>query len=611
VTAILSMVPVAQIRPSKANPRAEFDEERMAELIESVKLHGIISPLTLSRDGDGRYAIIAGERRYRAAKAAKLREVPAQVREVDGEALTLAVAENVIRADLSPLEEARAYRRLVEEHGDTAKVAKLVGKRERLVSERLDLLRLPDDAQELLAARKVPLACAPALIQIGEREPLLADLTAAWLAEHSQDAAGFPSDPGEVVDDVLADEWSDDDGKPLHPVAYSVGGYYGPILPRGGPRADALPAVLAKLGAHAEAVEAAFGALPEITHAAEFDWQAREREERRQRDCFSLSDQDADAARGFGCLLELPNPDGRGDHRYVTDPEWLADRLVQKIAAHVAAEEERKRHGPDGGKRAAASDGDPEKQARREQRQRDYEARVSARARNLELGAALARWEPKLDTDAVKLLGSLVLLHYGKAAAWAQRLCVEQPTTTNKQGKVAVRYPRGAQAENQLHEQAAAALMRARTPEAALAVVLRLLVAQRLTDTGGLPNADRQGVYEPQELSGSKVLAKLAKRVAPPSVKQHLAAEEAERERHEQAWREEQAAKLQEQRDRLAAREAIRCECCLRMIESADEAAEKDGILVHAGECEQQWGSAYDETDPDDETGEEALDEAA
>jgi ParB/RepB/Spo0J family partition protein len=605
------MVPLAQIRPSKANPRAEFDDERMAELIESVKRHGIISPLTLSRDGDGRYAIIAGERRYRAAKAAKLREVPAQVREVDGEALTLAVAENVIRADLSPLEEARAYRRLVEEHGGTAKVAKLVGKSERLVSERLDLLRLPDETQKLLAARKLPLACAPALIQIAEREPLLADLTAAWLVERPQEAAGFPSDPGEVVDDVLAVEWTDDDGKPLHPVAYSVGGYYGPILPRGSARADAVPAVLAKLGTHAEAVGAAFGALPEITHAAEYDWQAREREERRQRGCFTLSDQDADAARAFGCLLELPDPNGRGDHRYVSDPEWLADRLVQKIAAHVTAEEERKQDRKEGRKRAAASDDDPERQPRREQRQRDYEARVSGRGRNLELGAALAKWQPKLNTDAVKLLGSLVLLHYGKAAAWAHRLCVEQPTTTNKQGKVTVRYPRGGQAEKQLHEEAVAALMRARTPEAALAVVLRLLLAQRLADTAGLPNADRHGIYEPQELSGSKVLAKLAKRVAPPSVKQHLAAEAAEQERREQAWRDEQAAKLQKQRDKLAAGDAIRCECCLRMIESADDAAEKDGTLVHAGECEQQWGSAYNEAEADHDTDREAPDEAA
>jgi len=123
----------------------------------------------------------------------------------------------------------------------------------------------------------------------------------------------------------------------------------------------------------------------------------------------------------------------------------------------------------------------------------------------------------------VKLLGSLVLIHYGKAAAWAQRLCVEQPTTTSKQGKVTVRYPRGAQAEKELHEHALAKLKRARTPEGALAVVLRLLLAQRLVDTGGLSGADRQGVYEPQELAASKVLDKLARRVAPPSVEQHAA----------------------------------------------------------------------------------------
>src|SRR5262249_36079507 len=196
---------------------------------------------------------------------------------------------------------------------------------------------------------------------------------------------------------------------------------------------------------------------------------------------------------------------------------------------------------------------DAEKEARREERQRQYEERVAARARNLDLGAALAKWQPKLDADAVKLLGSLVLLHYGKAAAWAQRLCVEQPTTTNKQGKVTVRYSRGAQAEQQHHEAAMAALMRTRSPEAALAVVLRLLVAQRLPDTGGLPGADRQGVYEPRELTDSAVLSKLAKRVAPPSVKQHLAAQEAEREQRERAWRDEQGARLAEQRANLAA----------------------------------------------------------
>jgi hypothetical protein len=276
----------------------------------------------------------------------------------------------------------------------------------------------------------------------------------------------------------------------------------------------------------------------------------------------------------------------------VTDPEWLADRLVQKIAAYVAAEAERQEEKRE--QRTSASTDDAEKEARREERQRQYEERVAARARNLDLGAALAKWQPKLDTDAVKLIGSLVLLHYGRAAAWAQRLCVEQPTTTNKQGKVTVRYPRGAQAEKQLHEEALAALKRARTPEAALAVVLRLLVAQRLADTAGLPGADRQGVYEPQELTGSAVLSKLAARVAPPSVKHHVAEREAERERREQALRDEQVARLQKQREQLAAGKLIRCACCGSPIETEAEAVEKHGTLVHAGDCEQEWRSELD-----------------
>jgi hypothetical protein len=81
----------------------------------------------------------------------------------------------------------------------------------------------------------------------------------------------------------------------------------------------------------------------------------------------------------------------------------------------------------------------------------------------------------------------------GRPTVDLHRLCVEQPTTTNKQGKVTVRYPRGAQAEKELHREATDRLMRARAPEDALAVVLRLLLSRRLVDTDGLPGADRQG----------------------------------------------------------------------------------------------------------------------
>ena len=116
-----------------------------------------------------------------------------------------------------------------------------------------------------------------------------------------------------------------------------------------------------------------------------------------------------------------------------------------------------------------------------------------------------------------------MLEQHGRAAAWAHRLCVDQPATTNKQGRETVRYPRGADAEREHHAEALAALRRTRTPEDALAVVLRLLVAQRLADTDGLPNADRQGIYEPELLATSELLGKLARRVAPASVRRHLA----------------------------------------------------------------------------------------
>jgi hypothetical protein len=185
-----------------------------------------------------------------------------------------------------------------------------------------------------------------------------------------------------------------------------------------------------------------------------------------------------------------------------------------------------------------------------------------------------------------------MLIEHG--AAWAYRLCVEQPTAQNKPGTVTVRYPRGAQAEQEHHAQALAALKRTRTPEAALAVVLRLLVAQRLADTPGLPGADRQGVYEPQGPARSRVLDKLARRVAPPSIKRHLAEQEAERERLAQEYRAEQEARLNEQRAKLAAGEVVRCECRFAEIESPEQAVEKHGALVHAGECQQQWGSADD-----------------
>ena len=595
MTATLTMVPLAKIKARKGfNARTDFADEQMAELIESVRRHGIITPLTLAPDGDGRFVIIAGERRYRAAK---LGEVPAEVREADGEALTLAVAENVIRADLNPVEEARAYRRLVDEHGDTAEVAALVGRSERLVAERLDLLRLPEGAQELLAARRVPLACAPGLVTIARGEALLADLAAAWLAERPHDAALFPADPGEFVDDVLRADWRDGDRQPLHRVAYSVSEFgSGPVLPASLRDEDAIAAVLAKLGRHAEKVAEALSALPEIAHASEYDWAARQAEARRWRDCFSLDHDDADAARAFGCLLEVPGRNGRS-HAYVTDSEWLADRLVQKIAAHAAAERERRRRDRESCQGSNPEE-DAEKEARRRERERQYEARISARARNLDLGAALARWQPKLGRRQAARLARADPLRQGRRlGAPAVRGAADddeqageddRPLPARRRGRA--RAARGGDRGIDAGEDARcgtgrrpppprrpAARRHRRPPERRPAGHLRAARTGRVESPRQTRRPRRPGVRE-EAPRGTGGRAR-----APGGGMPRGASGEAGR-----TARQARSGR------------AVRCECCFRPIDKLADAAEKHGALVHAGDCESQCGSASDDPDEAD-----------
>lgn len=142
---IPSTVPIETISPNPFQPREIFDDEAIAELAESIKQKGVLQPLLVRPSTtSGRYDLIAGERRFRAAKLAGLRDVPVQVRDVDDrEALELAIIENVQREDLNPVEEARAYRRLAREFEMTQDdIALRVGKTRAAISNSLRLLQL-------------------------------------------------------------------------------------------------------------------------------------------------------------------------------------------------------------------------------------------------------------------------------------------------------------------------------------------------------------------------------------------------------------------------------------------------------------------------------------
>jgi ParB family chromosome partitioning protein len=162
-------VAIDAIRPNPYQPRTDWDEERLTELAESIRTHGLIQPLivSLGRQPDT-YVLIAGERRLRAAKIAGLAEVPVVVKDVAPQALLeLALVENLVRADLSPLEEAQAYRQLIEEFGLTqAAVAERVGRSRVSVTNTLRLLNAPPEIQAALASGQITEGHARALLAL-------------------------------------------------------------------------------------------------------------------------------------------------------------------------------------------------------------------------------------------------------------------------------------------------------------------------------------------------------------------------------------------------------------------------------------------------------------
>jgi ParB family transcriptional regulator, chromosome partitioning protein len=145
-------ISVGAIRPNSRQPRRRVDAEGVAGLADSVRTQGVIQPVVVRPDGDGGYELIAGERRWRAARSAGLATVPAVIRETDDrDSLLIALVENVAREDLSPVEEARAYAVLQDEFGlSLGDVAERVGRSKPAVSNRLRLLELPDDVLALV-----------------------------------------------------------------------------------------------------------------------------------------------------------------------------------------------------------------------------------------------------------------------------------------------------------------------------------------------------------------------------------------------------------------------------------------------------------------------------
>ena len=176
----LQDIPVASIKPLPGQPRTRFDEESLDQLAASIAQRGVIQPIIVTDLGSGKYRLVAGERRWRAAQRARLHTIPAIVRDLDQrEVMALALIENLQREDLNPLEEARAYQKLSDDEGMTqAEIAQLVDKSRSHVANFQRLLTLPDEILAFLAEGR---------LSMGHAKPLIGNEKASEIAREAID----------------------------------------------------------------------------------------------------------------------------------------------------------------------------------------------------------------------------------------------------------------------------------------------------------------------------------------------------------------------------------------------------------------------------------------
>ena len=203
-------IAITDIRPNRFQPRRAFRPEELAELQASIKSAGLLQPITVRPAGSDRFELIAGERRLRAATALGWSKIPAVVKDIDDRtALTLALVENLQRADLNPLEEAEGYQRLVDEFGMTQQqVADMVGKDRSTVANILRILALPASVRRMVAESQLTLGHARALLSFPDERSMAAaardviahGLTVRDVERMARDGAKRPRTPASSVD---------------------------------------------------------------------------------------------------------------------------------------------------------------------------------------------------------------------------------------------------------------------------------------------------------------------------------------------------------------------------------------------------------------------------
>ncbi len=485
------------------NPRTSMDEELLREMTVSMKSVGVLQPLTVVRSGDGRYRLVAGHRRLAAALRAKLAAVPALVYDAidDASRLQFAIIENLQREDMNPVDEAAAYQRAMTDGALTQKqLASIIGKSVSHISERLRLLKLPEEARAMLAAGRLPLAAAKPLGMIAAlKVPTAAQIT-EWVVSNV------------LEDEQLLDELLDDPSSVLYALASDEQPEGAPFLYRVNSYSRTLP-----LAGHVED-----GVIAKLT----------ERREQLGLRHVTLDQVDIDAARAYGCLIELESH--YTSQRFITDAAFLVQRindaldlLAQRKAQQAAEPATTLARGgtTPAGPRPVAAGGSPgtsvaslaaQRKAERVQAEKD---RVAAIHANRDLGLRLMKQlgSRKFDRTVAELLARIVLSQNddmaARGVAYTHEDFHELVTARQKNGKMRTTFTQ--LDRHEAHQRALEWVLRPRSAEEVLGRLLQLLVSGVFADERAVAKSRRTHWFAPASTSTEPMLAKLVRKMLP------------------------------------------------------------------------------------------------
>ncbi|MGE0065901.1 MAG: ParB/RepB/Spo0J family partition protein [Solirubrobacterales bacterium] len=474
------------------NPRTEFDAEKHRELVASIEQNGLAQALTVRPNGGTHYILVAGERRLRAAKEAGVKKVPVLIREGDG-ALAAALAENLIRADLNPVEEAQAIVRLagIENLTTNKKVGKRIGKSAGYVGDRKRLLKLPEGCLPFFASGAVPMEAERNLRKIAEVSPRIA-VCACELAQRGQ------VEPHELVDSF---------GDVLYAVSQARFEEPPTMIE---PRTVRLGDVIADEEKRAKLLEELAEAMPHMASAPK---------------SVSLNQPEIDDARAAGCLVEVKVNRGEWSSttRFITDVELAGDLVERHIDRALKRRRELKQKELAEAKKAGAPTTDDEKKAARRKALDDAKAAKAAAERaNEKVGIKLierrgAPGRKEHGLNRAKAVAAILLFDHDGLGAAGIRLAlpqlreVERKTLKSGEHREKIHYASRDACNQYIWERVEAA----RTDGEVMEILSEAMIAGELVDHDAVARSNRVGWFSPGGRAAMQFLAAEVKAARP------------------------------------------------------------------------------------------------